>query len=402
MNRIVPLWLAAVCCGLAACTQPVTHLTIQTGNATGRFAYVPLAPSLRAGPLWPASIEVVPLMAWDQMGVLRRNAQYSFIIGTKISLGQRLREELRDELSGLFANATVTDTPLSAGPPPLTGSDLIAVTTTQVRNLMQNGISVSRLTLDILLVSRANRQLVKKYETSAPLDHGSIGASAVGAMVQNAIDFDVRQFVRQITNDNQLQGMIALRLYQNQGPQIVDDHSPYAADIDAVVRIERPGSIASGFLVSPQGLIITANHVVNGASSVTVKMRDGSRYSGKVVAADQGRDLALVKITDPARHFSILPLSPLENSGTGEAVVAIGTPLGLSWSVTKADVSAVRQLRLAKVLQLDRPLDPGNSGGPVIDAASGKVVGVMSYTEGNQGFAIMAGEARKAFGAQLP
>ena len=80
-----------------------------------------------------------------------------------------------------------------------------------------------------------------------------------------------------------------------------------------------------------------------------------------------------------------------------------GAPTGLSWSVSKGIVSGVRQLRVARVVQFDAPVDPGNSGGPLIDANSHQVIGVVAFLRDNKiGFAILADEARKAFGAQIP
>ena len=135
--------------------------------------------------------------------------------------------------------------------------------------------------------------------------------------------------------------------------------------------------VGSGFVVAAHGLIVTNHHVVRGADKLTVTFHDGKKYPGKVIGQDPGTDLALVKIE--AKGLSTLRLADPERLRVGQYVVAMGSPLGLSQSVTTGILSAInRDINLnARVgfLQTDAPINPGNSGGPLLNLR-GEVIGV--------------------------
>jgi S1-C subfamily serine protease len=142
----------------------------------------------------------------------------------------------------------------------------------------------------------------------------------------------------------------------------------------------------TGIVVSAAGLILTNEHVVEGSSSISVSLdgKGGHTRQAHVVAEDKHGDLALLRI-DPT-GLTLHPLT-LGNSSTmqvGDAVDAIGNPFGLDWTLTTGVVSAVnRQINapdgatISHVIQTDAALNPGNSGGPLINAA-GEVIGVNS------------------------
>ncbi|MBU6429736.1 MAG: trypsin-like peptidase domain-containing protein, partial [Cyanobacteria bacterium REEB65] len=145
--------------------------------------------------------------------------------------------------------------------------------------------------------------------------------------------------------------------------------------------------IGSGFIIDPDGLIVTNNHVVEGSTQLTVTMPDGTKYKGRVVGKDPGTDLALVKID--AHHLPTLPLANPKSLRVGEYVVAIGSPLGLQHTVTAGILSAMnRDVELnprVGFLQTDAPINPGNSGGPLLNLR-GQVIGVNSaVARGGQG-----------------
>ena len=125
---------------------------------------------------------------------------------------------------------------------------------------------------------------------------------------------------------------------------------------------------------------------------------------GEVVARNAIKDLALVRVK--GERFTHLTLSNGEHAGIGNDVIAIGTPKGLDWSVSRGIISAVRSDPAARYIQTDAAINQGNSGGPLIDLASGHVVGVNTFglrkdtTEGLS-FAIASEEALKIFAAQL-
>jgi putative serine protease PepD len=139
----------------------------------------------------------------------------------------------------------------------------------------------------------------------------------------------------------------------------------------------------SGFVVSSDGKIVTNEHVVDGAQSVTVKLGTaGKEYQAKVLAADASKDLALLKID--ATNLKALPFGDSKSLEVGDNVYAIGNPFGLDNTLTSGIVSALgRDIQapdgtpIAGAIQTDAALNPGNSGGALLDT-DGKVVGVNS------------------------
>ena len=160
-------------------------------------------------------------------------------------------------------------------------------------------------------------------------------------------------------------------------------------------------SVGSGFIVDASGLIVTSHHVVKGADSVTVTLQDGRKLEARVVGADPKTDLALLEVGAP----DSLPAVEFGNSDrtrVGDWVVAVGNPFGLGGTVTAGIVSGrgrdIGSGPYDDFLQIDAPINRGNSGGPLFDR-SGRVVGVntaiFSPTGGNVGigFAIPANVA---------
>jgi S1-C subfamily serine protease len=142
----------------------------------------------------------------------------------------------------------------------------------------------------------------------------------------------------------------------------------------------------SGFVVDASGLILTNHHVVEGARSVTVRFSNGATREAQVLGTDRGNDLALVKVDLPA-NVPVLPLADSSQVQVGEVAVAVGSPFGLEQSVTQGIVSAVNRTwapgngRVRRnLLQTDTPLNPGNSGGPLLNAR-GEVIGINSMIE---------------------
>jgi serine protease Do len=145
----------------------------------------------------------------------------------------------------------------------------------------------------------------------------------------------------------------------------------------------------SGFIVSPDGVILTNAHVVRDADEVTVKLQDRREYRAKVLGSDPKTDVAVLKID--ARNLPVVPVGNSRNLQVGEWVLAIGSPYGLESSVTAGVVSAKgRSLPGDQVpfIQTDVAVNPGNSGGPLFNTR-GEVVGInsqiYSQTGGYQG-----------------
>ena len=147
----------------------------------------------------------------------------------------------------------------------------------------------------------------------------------------------------------------------------------------AVVRVVAGSGGGSGFIVNPNGLLVTNSHVVNGYNRVEVVLPDGSRYTGDVVATDDDRDLATVSIRDGG-PFVALAVGDATAMRLGDEVLALGYPsfvagLDISLTVTRGIISAVKTVDGIDLLQTDAALNPGNSGGPLVNMA-GEAIGV--------------------------
>jgi serine protease Do len=161
-------------------------------------------------------------------------------------------------------------------------------------------------------------------------------------------------------------------------------------------------SLGSGFIVSPDGYVVTNMHVVRGASEIVVRLADHSEYRARLAGADSKTDIALLKID--AGGLPTLPFGDSDQLQVGEPVMAIGNPFGLEQTVTTGIVSAKERFIGAgsydDFIQTDASINPGNSGGPLIDSR-GALVGIntaiFSQTGGSVGigFAIPVSIAKE-------
>lgn len=195
---------------------------------------------------------------------------------------------------------------------------------------------------------------------------------------------------------------------------MVEAVSPSVVQIDArregqavqtpygVLRGRPHAAVGSGFIIDHAGVVITNNHVVDGATVVKVKLSDGSERTARVLGRDPKTDLAVLRI-DGGGKFEPVQWGESKQVRVGESVFAVGSPFGLGNSVTSGIVSALgREIGAGPYddfIQVDAAINSGNSGGPLFDAR-GRVIGVntamFSPTGGNVGigFAIPAHMAR--------
>ena len=148
------------------------------------------------------------------------------------------------------------------------------------------------------------------------------------------------------------------------------------------MTISTGSSLGSGFIVNSAGYLVTNNHVIAGKENeIVVLTYDRKNLPATLVIVDNVRDIALLKIEG---EFSALSFADKEDIQVGEKVIAIGNPLGLSFTVTEGIISALDRTGpsgLNEYIQTDVSLNPGNSGGPLIDK-EGKVVGINNFKIG--------------------
>jgi putative serine protease PepD len=164
----------------------------------------------------------------------------------------------------------------------------------------------------------------------------------------------------------------------------------------------------SGFVIDDQGHIVTNDHVVNGATAISVIFNDGTRAAAKLVGSDASSDLAVIKVDAGAAHLTPLQLADSDQVRVGDEVVAISSPFGLENTTTAGIVSALNRTiqsingyTIAGVIQTDASINHGSSGSPLLDD-HGHVIGVNSQIEGGNvdgnvgvGFAIPSTTVRK-------
>jgi len=161
--------------------------------------------------------------------------------------------------------------------------------------------------------------------------------------------------------------------------------------IKSVVTIRTEISQASGFIIANNGYVVTNAHVVEGARAAGIITYDGKLHSVSLVGTNDIMDIVLLKIDDTG--YNPIALATSNSIQVGEKVIAIGNPLGLQFSVSEGIISAMHREGangIKAYIQTDAALNPGNSGGPLIDI-NGKVVGINNYKIGgseNIGFAL--------------
>lgn len=195
--------------------------------------------------------------------------------------------------------------------------------------------------------------------------------------------------------------------------QPVAKGTPSAADSDDIMdffRRQLPQqpvySVGSGFIVDKSGYIITNQHVVDDAARITVKLDSGEEFTARVVGVDEETDLAVLKI-DAGRDLPFLKFGDSEAAEVGDWVLAVGSPFGLSKSVTAGIISQTRRRTpfartFQRFIQTDAAINRGNSGGPLVDL-NGEVIGVNSQIATSTGdyngvgFALPSREASYVF-----
>ena len=198
--------------------------------------------------------------------------------------------------------------------------------------------------------------------------------------------------------------MATTEIAKKVGPAVVGIRSTMQQQTGFFGSTSQAQAEGSGIILSEDGYIATNNHVVDGATAVSVILNTGTELEAKIVGKDEQTDLAVIKI-EPTEQLTVATIGDSTNLEVGERVVAIGNPMGLEFfgSVTEGIVSAVNRKitvdnRTMSLIQTDAAINSGNSGGALINRF-GEVIGINSVkvsSEGveGMGFAIPSAEAK--------
>jgi S1-C subfamily serine protease len=186
-------------------------------------------------------------------------------------------------------------------------------------------------------------------------------------------------------------GLTPQQIYKRDAPGVVFIRSTITQQVQSPFNLfpqqEQGQASGSGVVIDKSGDILTNNHVIDGASNITVQLGDNQVVGAKVVGTDPSDDLAVLKISPSGLSLTPLQLGNSDTAQVGDPTVAIGNPFGLDRTLTTGVVSALQRkitapngFEIDNVIQTDAPINPGNSGGPLIDA-NGNVIGINSQIE---------------------
>jgi len=237
---------------------------------------------------------------------------------------------------------------------------------------------------------RRNRTSLVAAGLVAALGLGAGGGAAAYAVLAD----DSTTVIRQVTVGSSepaasADGLTIGEIYERSYKAVVEitataaDGSPFTGG--------RQRAQGSGFVYDREGDIVTNQHVVDGARSISVRLWNGSTYPAELVGTDRSTDLAVVRVNAPASALEPLRLGDSSEVDVGDSVVAMGSPFGLEGTVTSGIVSALhRQMTapndftITDSIQTDAAINHGNSGGPLLDNR-GRVIGVNAQIESESG-----------------
>ncbi|MEL7141143.1 MAG: HhoA/HhoB/HtrA family serine endopeptidase [Cyanobacteria bacterium J06643_4] len=230
--------------------------------------------------------------------------------------------------------------------------------------------------------------------TNLPVDANFI-ANAANRVGPSVVRIDASRSVSGLVDP--FDRRLFKRFFGNEDPE--DTPFPEAPQLPE--RLEQ--GTGSGFILSADGKLLTNAHVIEGADTVNVTLKDGRSFVGEVIGADPITDVAVIKIE--ATDLPVAPLGNTDNLSPGQWAIAIGNPLGLDNTVTAGIISALDRTstqvgisdKRVQFIQTDAAINPGNSGGPLLNA-NGEVIGMNTAIRANAqglGFAIPIETAKR-------
>jgi S1-C subfamily serine protease len=235
----------------------------------------------------------------------------------------------------------------------------------------------------------------KPSAATVAIGNSSFVTSAVNRVGSAVVRIDTERTITRRANDPFTDDPFFRRFFSDSLPQQLPP--------------EAQRGLGSGFILDKSGFVLTNAHVVDKADKVTVRLKDGRTFEGKVKGVDEVTDLALVKI-NAGEDLPVAALGSSSQVQVGDWAIAVGNPLGLDNTVTLGIVSTLRRTsrdvginnKRLEFIQTDAAINPGNSGGPLVNA-SGEVIGINTAIRGDAmgiGFAIPIDKA-KAIASQL-
>jgi len=251
---------------------------------------------------------------------------------------------------------------------------------------MKKHITYLYILIIILLISQVitlNLLIIKTNKLSDKLNNTYIEIKSEQFEIQNKIN--------QISeNLKSTQSTLSEQLAELKATTSSDFSGIIEQSVDSIVTIITDTSQGTGFIIHPEGFIVTNAHVLTNANYANVITADKQTIRASLIGLNSVLDIALLKIPG---NYQELKLGNSDNVKVGEKVIAIGNPLGLQFSATEGIISALDRVgpnRLPAYLQTDVALNPGNSGGPLINK-KGEVIGINNFKLGgfeSLGFAL--------------
>ena len=280
------------------------------------------------------------------------------------------------------------------------GSRITNAARTKVLTLGIAAGAVLTLAAGHIAAPSANAQTPRLLSPSAGIQAGSVSIPDLVEQVSPAVvSVLVEREVERARGAESFEEFFRFRFGEPFGNRGAPRGRRERDDDDNVQRMSAQGS---GFFIDNTGHIVTNNHVIEGSDQIRIRLANGEELDAELVGADALTDLAVIKVTPPKRQ-KFVDFAHDVNLRVGETVVAVGNPFGLGGTVTSGIVSAIggenRQGQFLDYIQIDAPINRGNSGGPTFDL-QGRVVGVNTaiYSPNGGsvgiGFAIPARVAR--------
>jgi len=267
---------------------------------------------------------------------------------------------------------------------------------THFQNRHTAALRLNQASLPAVIQTSQEVQAQVPVVTTLPVDSNFI-ASAANRVGPSVVRIDASRAVEELSDP--FDHRLFKRFFGDEGggdrPERLPQNSP------GPERIEQ--GTGSGFILSADGKLLTNAHVIEGADTVNVTLKDGRTFTGEVIGADPVTDVAVIKIE--ATDLPVAPLGNTEDLSPGQWAIAIGNPLGLDNTVTAGIISALdrtsTQVGIAdkrvQFIQTDAAINPGNSGGPLLNA-NGEVIGMNTAIRANAqglGFAIPIETAKR-------